>query len=125
LGWHAPHGYLSLPVILGTLGGSGLLIGPAGLLALKKRRNREITEAKQIGTDTTFLILLLLTSATGLLLLVLRESRMLGTLLIVHLGFVMALFITLPYSKFVHGVYRFVAIAKYALERERKRTLGV
>ena len=124
-GWHAPHGYLSLPVILGTLGGIGLIIGPAGLLALKRRRNREITETKQIGIDTTFLILLLLTSATGLLLLVLRESRLMGTLLIVHLGFVMALFITLPYSKFVHGVYRFVAIAKYALERERKQTLGV
>ena len=116
---------MSLPVILGTLGGIGLIIGPTGLLFLKRRRNREITETKQVGIDTTFLILLLLTSATGLLLLVLRESRLMGTLLIVHLGFVMALFITLPYSKFVHGVYRFVAIAKYALERERKQTLGV
>jgi citrate/tricarballylate utilization protein len=35
------------------------------------------------------------------------------------------LFLTLPYGKFVHGIYRFVAIAKYALERERKQTLGV
>ena len=124
-GWHAPHGYMSLPVILGIFGGIGLLVGPAGLLSLKLRRNREITDKKQIGIDTAFLILLLLTSVTGLLLLFLRETSIMGTLLIVHLGIVMALFLTLPYSKFVHGIYRFAAIAKYALERERKQALGV
>jgi len=31
-GWIAPYAYTSLPVILGTVGGLGLLIGPAGLL---------------------------------------------------------------------------------------------
>ena len=30
-----------------------------------------------------------------------------GVLLAVHLGAVMALFVTLPYGKFVHAVYRF------------------
>ena len=35
----APHPYLSLPVVLGTLGGIGLLIGPAGLYWLKRRRD--------------------------------------------------------------------------------------
>ena len=124
-GWHAPHGYFSLPVVLGTLGGFGLLVGPVGLLALKQNRNREISDPKQIGIDTAFLLLLIMTSATGLLLLLLRETSLMGTLLVMHLAFVMALFLTLPYSKFVHGIYRFVAIAKYALERERKETLGV
>jgi citrate/tricarballylate utilization protein len=42
-----------------------------------------------------------------------------GTLLVIHLGFVMALFLTLPYGKFVHGVYRSAALVKYALERTR------
>ena len=46
-GWPAPYGYGSLPVILGTLGGLGLLVGPAGLLVLKQRRNRDITDAGQ------------------------------------------------------------------------------
>jgi len=124
-GWHAPHGFLSLPVILGTLGGIGLLAGPSGLLVMKASRNREITDEKQSGIDSAFLVLLLLASATGLLLLVLRETAALGLLLVMHLGIVMALFLTLPYGKFVHGLYRFAAIAKYALERERKRTLGV
>jgi citrate/tricarballylate utilization protein len=124
-GWHAPHGFLSLPVILGTLGGIGLLAGPCGLLVMKASRNRDITDEKQSGIDTAFLVLLLLTSATGLLLLVLRETAAMGLLLVIHLGVVMALFLTFPYGKFVHSIYRFAAIAKYALERERKQTLGV
>jgi citrate/tricarballylate utilization protein len=124
-GWHAPHGYFSLPVILGTIGGLGLLVGPIGLLSLKMSRNPDLTDSKQIEIDIAFLVLLSLTSASGLLLLFLRETSVMGTLLVIHLGFVMALFLTLPYSKFVHGLYRLAAIAKYALERERKETLGV
>jgi len=123
-GWHAPHNFMSLPVMLGTLGGAGLLIGPVGLLTLKFRRNRDITDDSQWGMDTAFLVLLFLTSATGLLLLVLRETPAIGMLVIIHLGIVMALFLTLPYGKFVHSIYRFAAIAKYALERERKQTIG-
>ena len=34
LGRHAPYAYDSLPVLLGTVGGIGLLVGPAGLLWL-------------------------------------------------------------------------------------------
>jgi len=124
-GWHAPHGYISLPVILGTIGGLGLLVGPVGLLSLKILRNPDITDSRQIEIDIAFLVLLSLTSATGLLLLFLRETSVMGALLVIHLGIVMALFLTLPYSKFVHGIYRMAAIAKYALERERKQTLGV
>lgn len=124
-GWHAPHGFLSLPVILGTLGGIGLLVGPCGLLVMKTGRNREITDSKQCGIDSAFLVLLILASFSGLLLLFLRETAAMGLLLVIHLGVVMALFLTFPYGKFVHGIYRFGAIAKYALERERKQTVGV
>ena len=35
LGREAPYPWYDLPVVLGTLGGIGLLIGPAGLLAAK------------------------------------------------------------------------------------------
>ena len=37
--WFAPYPYLSLPVLLGTLGGVGLLVGPAGLGWLKTRQD--------------------------------------------------------------------------------------
>ena len=68
----------------------------------------------------SFLVLLLLTSVTGLLLLVLRLQAVMGVLLIVHLGIVLALFVTLPYGKFVHGFYRTVALLKYAREDDSR-----
>ena len=123
--WSAPYSYTSLPVVLGTLGGIGLLVGPAGLLLLKTRRNRDISDDKKYEMDITFIALILLTSLTGLLLLVLRETSAMGLLLIVHLGFVMTLFVMIPYGKFIHSVYRFAALLKYALERKRKQVLGV
>ncbi len=41
------------------------------------------------------------------------------TWLAVHLGFVLALFLTMPYGKFVHGMYRLAALVRYHLERRR------
>jgi citrate/tricarballylate utilization protein len=124
LGLKGPYGYTSLPVVLGVLGGIGLLIGPAGLYFLQLGRNRDITDEDQHGMDMAFTLMLVLTSASGLLLLALRETAAMGWLLVVHLGIVMALFLTLPYGKFVHGLYRSAALVKYALERSRKKTLG-
>ena len=118
-GWRAPYPFYSLPVILGTLGGIGLLAGPAGLLWLRARRDPELADRAQDGMDLGFLALLLLTSATGLALLALRETRAMGVLLAVHLGAVMALFLTLPYGKFVHALYRFAALVRFHIERRR------
>ena len=41
-----------------------------------------------------------------------------GTLLAVHLGCVLALFVVMPYSKFVHGVYRSLALLRDAAEQQ-------
>ncbi len=119
LGWKAPYPYLSLPVVLGTLGGAGLLIGPAGLAALKLRRNRAIADPKQDGMDLTFIVLLFVSAATGLLLMVLRYTPAMSALLVVHLAVILALFAMLPYGKFVHGIYRAAALVRYAVERMR------
>jgi citrate/tricarballylate utilization protein len=116
-GWRAPHGYTSLPVLLGTAGGLGLLVGPAGLLAGRRRRDPALGDADQKGLDEAFIALLWLTSLTGLALLVLRNETAMGVLLLVHLGAVLALFITLPYGKFVHAIYRTAALVKYASEQ--------
>jgi citrate/tricarballylate utilization protein len=71
-----------------------------------------------MGMDTAFTLMLFLTALTGLALLFWRETAAMGMLLAIHLGFVFALFITLPYGKFVHGIYRFVALVRYARERQ-------
>jgi citrate/tricarballylate utilization protein len=117
-GWEAPYGYASAPVILGTAGGIGLIVGPAGLFAYRRRRDPALTDATQQGLDESFLALLFLTSITGLALLVLRAQSVMGVLLIVHLGVVLALFLTLPYGKFVHGFYRTVALVKFRRESD-------
>jgi citrate/tricarballylate utilization protein len=110
---------LSLPVILGTVGGIGLLIGPAGLLWIKSRRDPELAYRAQDGMDAGLLVLLFMISLTGLGLLIWRETGAMGTWLAVHLGFVLALFLTMPYGKFVHGMYRLMALVRYHLERRR------
>jgi citrate/tricarballylate utilization protein len=114
--WTAPYTLTSLPVVLGTAGGVGLVIGPAGLLALRRRRDPALGVKVQDGLDESFIALLLLTSITGLALLVLRDQSVMPTVLIVHLAAVLALFLTLPYGKFVHGLYRTVALLKYSAE---------
>jgi citrate/tricarballylate utilization protein len=115
----APYPWWDLPVVLGTLGGIGLLIGSAGLLVAKSQRDPALADSARSGMDTAFILMLFLTSATGIALLLLRESAAMGPLLAIHLGFVFALFITLPYGKFVHGLYRFAALVRYARERSK------
>jgi citrate/tricarballylate utilization protein len=124
--WHAPYALTSLPVLLGTLGGLGLLAGPAGLLWLNLKRHPLHGDAKQRPMDRGFIALLLLTSASGLALLAWRDAPSMALLLAVHLGIVMALFVTLPYGKFAHGIYRSAALLKWAVEKRQpsRLTLG-
>ena len=110
-GWRAPYAYASLPVVLGTFGGMGLLVGSAGLWILRRRRDPALGDSAQHGLDESFLALLFLTTLTGLTLLFLRHEPVMPWLLVVHLGSVLALFLTLPYGKFVHGLYRAAALA--------------
>jgi citrate/tricarballylate utilization protein len=117
LGRIAPYPWYDLPVILGVLGGIGLVVGPLGLFAAKQNRDAMLQDSTRRGMDTAFLVMLFLTGATGLLLLILRATPAMGLLLALHLGVVFALFVTLPYGKFVHGLYRWLALARYAREQ--------
>ena len=118
----APYPYLSAPVVLGTVGGVGLLVGTAGLLYLKFGADARPADGKTRAMDMAFLILLFLTSLTGLLLVGLRATSMMGSLLVVHLGVVAGLFITLPYGKLAHVVYHYAALLRNALEKARDET---
>src|ERR1043166_1404536 len=55
LGWRAPYPYFSAPVILGTLGGIGLLIGTVGLLYLKWRSDRDPANSTMLNMAVAFL----------------------------------------------------------------------
>jgi citrate/tricarballylate utilization protein len=125
LGLQAPYAYTSLPVVLGTLGGIGLLIGPAGLFLLNSKRHPDHGDQNQKAMDRGFIGLLFFISLTGLLLLVLRETSLMGMLLAIHLGFVLAFFLTMPYSKFAHGIYRSAALLKNAIEKRSPSTLNL
>jgi citrate/tricarballylate utilization protein len=116
LGREAPYAFASAPVVLGCAGGLGLLVGPAGLLWLKAKRRAGSADPGHAAMDVAFLVLLALTSLTGFLLLLMRESAAMGSLLGIHLGTVAGLFLSLPYSKFVHAGYRFCALVRNAME---------
>ncbi len=116
-GWVAPYGVLSLPVVLGTLGGIGMLAGTSGLIWMKVIADPKPAAKALLGADYALLFLLLLVAATGLALLGLRGTTAMGVALAVHLGFILALFLLLPYSRFVHGIYRLAALVRAAMER--------
>ena len=116
-GWIAPYDLPSLPKLLGAVGGVLLVVGSAGLLRLNLRRHPEHGDAAQKPMDRGFIALLFLTGLSGLALWLGRGTHALPALLAVHLGVVMALFFTLPYGKFAHGIFRTASLLKWSIER--------
>ncbi|HLO77445.1 MAG TPA: tricarballylate utilization 4Fe-4S protein TcuB, partial [Magnetospirillum sp.] len=115
LGWQAPYPVLSLPVVLGSMGGVGMMAGTVGLAWLKTRTDPALDAAPN---DYTLLGLLLAVAATGLALLAWRDSAAMGMLLAVHLGCVVGFFATLAHGKFAHAPYRAAALLRAAMERQ-------
>jgi citrate/tricarballylate utilization protein len=118
-GWEAPYALLSVPVVLGTVGGIMLMIGTGGLLYLKWQSDRRPADGTMMQMDVSFILILFLTTLTGMLLLVFRETAAMGTLLAIHLGVVAAFFLMIPYGKLAHVVYRYSALVRNAIEERR------
>ena len=123
LGWHAPYDLPSLPKLLGAVGGVSLMAGTAGLWRLHRRRHPLHGDAAQAPMDLAFIALLFVTAASGLALWLARGTPALALLLCLHLGAVMALFATLPYGKFAHGVFRTAALLRHAVEKRQPSRL--
>jgi citrate/tricarballylate utilization protein len=116
-GWRSPHAFFSVPVQLGTWGGALLCLGTAGLLWVKTVTDPVPVARRLMGGEYAMLALLFLIGATGLLLLMLRHTGAMGFMLALHFGLVLSLFVALPYSKMVHGVYRSIALLRNAREK--------
>lgn len=123
LGIPAPYNFTTLPKILGVVGGTLLVVGTSGLLWLHHQRDKLQAASELKGMDRGFITLLLLTGATGLALAAMRGQSGLPLALAVHLGCVMALFLTMPYSKFAHGFYRGMALLKWNIEKRQPSKL--
>ncbi len=115
LHWQAPYPLLSVPVILGSVGGVGLMIGCAGLLWVKMRSDPALDAAER---DHSFLILLFAIALTGFVVLIVRETPLMGITLAVHLGCVVGFFATLSWGKFAHAPFRAAALLQAAMERQ-------
>lgn len=122
-GWSAPYEWPSVPKLLGVTGGVSLMVGTAGQFWLSLRRHPLHGEAAQQRMDRAFILLLFLASASGLASYVARAGSWPAPVLVLHLAVVMALFITLPYGKFVHGIFRAVALLKWSAERRMPNRL--
>jgi len=121
LGRMPPFPLLSLPVVFGVAGGVLLIAGTTGLLLLKARSETEPASSTMTAMDYAFLVLLDLVAITGMLLLILRDTRLMASALVVHFGLLVGLFVTAPYGKFVHFVYRYLSLVKYAAEERAER----
>ena len=112
-----PYPLLSIPVLLGTSGGIALALGAAGLLAVKRAGDARPTDGRMLALDYAFLGLLEAVALSGLALLVFRSTAAMGSLLAFHLACVAGAFVTAPYGKFVHFVYRSIALVVNAHEQ--------
>lgn len=119
LGWYSPYPITSLPVILGSVGGLSICFGTAKLFQLKQKMDQAPSSPVTAGMDVSFIVLLFVTSATGLLVLFFRSTPLMGFMLTVHLGFVLAFFLTMPYGKFLHAIFRYFALVRNAQEQAR------
>jgi len=116
-GMCAPYPWTSAPVLLGTVGGGSLLAGVTGMAILRWRADPAPQALETRAGGSLLLALLAAVAASGLVLLGLRETAAMGMLLALHLGTVLALFVTLPVGRLMHAPFRALAVLRAAIER--------
>lgn len=102
-----------------------LSLGTARLWILNRSRHPLHGDAKQKPMDLGFIALLFLVATSGLALWLGRGTPALALLLCLHLGAVMALFVTLPYGKFAHGIFRTAALLRHNTEKRQPNPIGL
>jgi citrate/tricarballylate utilization protein len=54
-----------------------------------------------------------------MLTLIFRDTAAMGSILVLHLACIAGLFISAPYGKFVHAIYRTLALIRYEIEQDQ------
>ncbi|RBP02862.1 citrate/tricarballylate utilization protein [Roseiarcus fermentans] len=116
--WPPPYPLASLPVGLGAVGGVGVVVGAAGLLALEARADRAPSERGESVLNVAFLVALEVVALSGFALFALRDTAVMGPLLVVHIGTVVGLFVGLPAMKSLHAPFRAAALLRAAAEQK-------
>jgi citrate/tricarballylate utilization protein len=116
IGQEPPYPWLSVPVISGTIGGLGLIVGSSGLLALKTKSSAVTSVAEMTVKDYGLLAALSLLALSGLATLLTRSTAAFGVILLIHLSAVVLAIASAPYSKFSHIIFRFLAIVHHYAE---------
>ena len=114
-----PYSFTSFPVLFGSIGGVAMIVGVGGLMVIKSKSDPHPADSGAQKLDYSFLIILGLSSLSGLLTLILRTTSAMGILLTIHLGLVGALFISAPYGKFIHALYRSLALISHRVSVHR------
>lgn len=122
-------GVMQTPLALGSLikilaNAAAIVILSGGIILLVERLTDADKRRASTSFDWFFLSVLTAVALTGVLSEVLRLAQaaaLMYTVYYVHLVLVFALFLSAPYSKFAHFLYRTVALASVAPKR-RART---
>lgn len=117
-GWEAPYGPLTLPKLFGVPGGVLMTVGGGALIWLKLHAEKSLGAPAVWGGEMALVMLLTATAATGLALYWSAGTAAVPALLLAHLGSVLALFLTLPYTKMVHIPFRIAALIRDAQTRK-------
>lgn len=110
----APYSLFSIPKLFGLTGGLGLVVGCGWLALLKIQSSDQLGASGVWGGEMAFVVLLGATGVTGLALYAATGTFLVKPLLAIHLGTVLTFFLTLPYSKMVHGFFRLAALVREA-----------
>ena len=116
LGVLPPYPIISVPVLFGIAGGICMLIGTFAFFFYERREDIRPIIKRMATLDFAFLTCLIAVNITGFLTLIFRATSLMGVIFTVHMGFVLLLFITAPFGKFVHFTYRYVALVMTRIE---------
>jgi citrate/tricarballylate utilization protein len=124
MGSQPPYPWVSVPVLSGTVGGIGLLAGCVGLIELKRRSSPVTSFAAMTVKDYGFLFALAFLALSGMLVLLTRNTAAFGIMFLVHFAAVAMTFGAAPYSKFVHLIFRYLALVRDRIEAQPPARTG-